>query len=156
MSTKTTAKAKATKEVKETKKEFKLESIFSMWRNVSKQGKVYFSGQFDGKKIRGFYNTDKKNPKEPDFRVYALDEKGDIEKDEIVSLWCNVSKKNKRYLSGKIDGQRVIGFINEKSKENPIVPYFTLYWSDQQETKEEAKKEEFEEISTDDAKALPF
>ena len=106
MSTKTTAKAKATKEVKETK-EFKLESIFSMWRNVSKQGKVYFSGQFDGKKIRGFYNTDKKNPKEPDFRVYALDEKGDIEKDEIVSLWCNVSKKNKRYLSGKIDGQKL-------------------------------------------------
>lgn len=139
MSTKTTAKAKTTAEAK---KEFKLESIFSMWKNLSKEGKVYFSGEFAGKKLRGFYNANKKNPNEPDFRVYALDEKGNIEKEPLTALWSNVSKNNKRYLSGNLDGKRVIGFINQKSKENEKIPYFTLYWSDQQNTKEESKKEE--------------
>lgn len=150
MSTKTTAKAKATAEVK---KEFKLESIFSMWKNVSKEGKVYFSGKFDGGKIIGFYNGKKQNPKEPDFRIYKLLENGDIAKEELISLWCNVSKNGKKYLSGKIDGQRVIGFINQKSKENEKIPYLTLYWSDDQGAKE-VKKEEFEEITANED--LPY
>lgn len=145
------------------KKEFKLEQVFAMWKQKSKNGNAYFSGRLDGAKIRGFYNTNKKNPKEPDIRIYGIAENGDLTKEEIISLWCNATKNGKKILSGQYMGKRVVGFINSKATEENKMPYFSVYWSEDQEQEskpeketKKAKKEEakFEEIKTDDD--LPF
>ena len=110
-------------------KKFNLVKIFSMWKEKSKNGMQYFTGKTtDGTKLTAFYNTDKKNLKEPDLKVYIRTEDG-LSKDPFVSLWCNTSKKGKKLLSGKIDGKKVIGFINEKPSEKQ--PYFQVYWSDE-------------------------
>lgn len=115
----------------ETKKEFKMEQAFALWKNTSKSGSEYFTGS-DGKtKLVAFYNGKKKNPKEPDLRVYAQDKDGKAEKDELVSLWVNVSKNGKKYLSGKLGEKRLVGFINENAKEKQ--PYVSVYFSDEQE-----------------------
>lgn len=149
-------------------------SIIALWKKRSKDGKkTYFTGKMeDGTNenefyLTAFYNTDKKNLKEPDMRVYARDDEGNLSKEPILSLWCNATKNGKKVLSGKIDGKRVIGFINQNAKENQ--PYISIYWSDEQtpkaETKEEPKQTkkapskknpepEFEEIPSDES--LPF
>ena len=112
------------------KKQFDLEQAFAMWRNKSKEGKIYFSGKYQGERIIGFTNGMKKNPKEPDVRIYEIDEHGNMKKEELTSLWVNVSKNNKKYLSGKLEGKRIIGFIREKATEKQ--PYFSVYYSDEQ------------------------
>ena len=148
----------ATKTANAGKKEFKLEQVFAMWKRVGKGGKAYFTGQHDGKHIIGFFNTAKQNPKEPDIRIYHENEKGDIEKEPFVSLWCNVKDNNKKYLSGKIDGKRVVGFINAKATDENKQPYFSVYWSDNAEetnNKTKGKKaEQKEQVQIDDD--LPF
>ena len=124
------------------KKQFDLEQAFAMWKNKSKDGKTYFSGKYQDGRIIGFANGMKKNPKEPDVRIYEIDEQGNMKKEELTSLWVNVSKNNKKYLSGKLDGKRLIGFIREKATEKQ--PYFSVYYSEsepkQQETKDAAAK----------------
>ena len=152
----TATKTKATKKT-EVKKEFKLKQVFALWKSESKKGNAYFTGKDENfRHLIGFYNTKKQNPKEPDLRVYVLGSNGELSEDPYVSLWCNASKNNKKYLSGKIDGKRVIGFINSKASEKQ--PYISVYWSDEQNKpeakKEEAKEPEFEEISCDEE--LPF
>ena len=121
----------ATQTTNATKKEFTLKQVFAMWKRASKDGKTYFTGKDEtGKELRGFFNTKKQNPKEPDVRIYHLTEGKDLEKEPFVSLWCNVTKNGKKYLSGKIDGKKVIGFINDKSTDENKMPYFSVYWSD--------------------------
>lgn len=148
-----------------TKKEFTLKQVFAMWKRTSKNGKTYFSGKdIDGREIRGFYNTDKANPKEPDIRIYHLTESGELEKEVYISLWCNAKENGKKYLSGKLDGLRVVGFINSKATAENKQPYFSVYWSDteekpvaEKETKKaskSAKAEKKEETETD--LDLPF
>lgn len=154
MSTKTTAKATAT----ETKKEFKLEQAFAMWKNKSKDGKkTYLSSNG----LIGFYNTKKKNPKEPDLRVYYKDVKGEIMTDDegkeivVCSLWCNVSEKTKKkYLTGTYEGQKVVGFINESKNEK--APYLSVYYREDGELTKptETTKKKYEEVETDND--LPF
>lgn len=160
----------ATKTENATKKEFTLKQVFAMWKRTSKNGKTFFSGKDEnGKEIRGFYNTNKQNPKEPDIKIYHLAEGGELEKEVFVSLWCNAKDNGKKYLSGKIDGKRVVGFINAKAIAENKQPYFSVYWSDDAEVKKGAgpetkkeskpkysKKEEpkFEEVETDED--LPF
>lgn len=147
------------------KKVFNLEQVFALWRQKTKDGKkTYFSGKIGEEYLTGFYNTKKQNPKEPDIRIYKRDEEGNLSKEEFVSLWCNVTKNGKKLLSGKIDGRRVIGFINTSGNEK--APYISVYWSDEtgseteepkKETKpKKAKKEEpkHEEVETDED--LPF
>lgn len=150
------------------KKEFTLEQVFALWRQKSKDGKkTYFSGKIGDEYLTGFYNTNKQNPKEPDIRIYKRDEEGNLSKEEFVSLWCNAKENGKKYLTGKIDGKRVVGFINSSGNEK--APYISVYWSDDQnkdtakaESKpdpkatktKKAKKEEFEEVGTDED--LPF
>lgn len=148
MSTKTTAKTE--------KKEFTLKQVFAMWKRTSKNGNSYFTGKLaDGTEIRGFYVTKKQNPKEPDIRIYKVDANGNLDKDVYLSLWCNAKDNGKKYLSGKIDGKRVVGFINAKATEKNKQPYFSLYWSDSEETAK-AKKDEpkYEEVDKDSE--LPF
>lgn len=123
----------------ETKKEMKMEQVFALWKQTSKSGNEYFTGS-DGKtKLVAFYNGKKKNPKEPDLRVYAVDKDGKAEEKELVSLWCNVSKSGKKYLTGKLEEKRLVGFINENPK-NEKQPYVSVYFSE--DAKAEENKEE--------------
>lgn len=140
--------------------EKKMIQVFAMWKNEGKNGKPYFTGKLeDGTKLTGFYNTDKKNMKEPDIRIYKVDGNNKIEGEEFVSLWCNSTKDGKKkYLSGKVDGKRVVGFIREKATGK--LPYFTVYWADEdlpqaEAPKKSAKKDEpkYEEAVDQD---LPF
>lgn len=136
------------------KKEFTLKPVFVLWKKKSKDGKKsYFTGSCDDREcyLTAFYNTQKQNPKEPDIRVYERDKDGNLSKDVFVSLWCNVTKNGKKILSGKIDGKRVIGFINQNAKEKQ--PYVSVYWSDDE--KQEKKEEKYVEIKQEDID-LPF
>lgn len=144
------------------KKEFNLRQVFAMWKRASKNGNTYFSGKdAEGKEIRGFYNTDKKNPNEPDIRIYHLTESGELEKEPFISLWCNAKESGKKYLSGKIDGKRVVGFINTKSTAENKQPYFSVYWSDtavkqETETKKATKTAKAEKKEENEDNDLPF
>lgn len=129
---------------KEEKKESKLQEVFAMWKETSKEGKTYFTGKVDGTQVRGFYNRNKKNPNEPDIRIYELDGEGELAKEEKLCLWCNATEKGTKYLNGKLDGKRVVGFINEKATKENKQPYFTVYFSeDQESTKKETEKDPF-------------
>ena len=95
--------------------------VLAMWQEKSKNGNVYFTGKTeDGKKLVGFYNlaAQKKNPKEPDIRIYEHKEK--LEK-PFLSVWVNVSKSGKKYLVGLMENKKVVGFVNEP-KEGKKVP----------------------------------
>lgn len=141
----------ATKKTAETKKEFNMEQAFAMWKQKSKSGTDYFTGTaFDKKKLVGFYNGKKKNPKEPDIRIYGIDGEGKAESEEFVSLWVNVSKSGKKYLSGKLDKKKIVGFINDKSK-NAKAPYFSCYYSESTPKKQE--EEAFTDASSEE---VPF
>ena len=61
---------------KDTKKDNKkLEDFCALWEQESKNGNTYLSGKDrDGNRLVAFYNDNKKNPKEPDIRVYYSDE----------------------------------------------------------------------------------
>lgn len=132
----------------ETKKEFKMKDVFTMWLYTSKNNKgMYLSGRdVTGQKLVGFFNGKKNNPKEPDVRIYACTEDG-ISKEEYISLWCNVSKNGKKFLSGKMGGTRVVGFISSRAEADGTIPYFTVYFSEADEVKkaqEEVKQAEEE------------
>ena len=127
-------------QTKEQKKEFNMKQVFVMWIRKSKNGRQYVSGvDAAGERLVGFFNGKKKNPKEPDVRIYRVDQDGHTEQDEFTSLWMNVSKNNKKYLTGKVGGQRVVGFINNKATTSGKIPYFTVYESDSEPPKKEDK-----------------
>lgn len=113
----------------ETKQTMKMNQVMAMWKRESKQGKPYFSGKLaDGTNLVGFYNTFKKNPQEPDVRIYKAGELGH-NGEAVMTLWANVSKKGTKYLSGTYEGKRVIGFINGDDASNK--PYFAVYSRDE-------------------------
>lgn len=142
-----------TKKVEE-KKEFTLEQVFAMWKETSKKGASYFTGKCDKGYIKGFYNTNKQNPKEPDIRIYLTNDKGDLEKDVYLSLWCNTTDNGKKYLTGKLGDKRVVGFINAKANEENKQPYFTVYYSDDKKPEKVTKERpQMEEIKDE---KLPF
>jgi uncharacterized protein (DUF736 family) len=132
---------------KATKKEFKMEQVFAMWKKQGKNGTTYFSGKLGEEWLVGFYNSKKKNPKEPDVRIY----KQDNLKEEFLSLWMNVSKGGKKFLSGKLGDKRIVGFINNGKNEN--APYFSCYYSEEGTAE---KKEEFMEVPDNAQEELPF
>ena len=119
------------------KTETATKQIFALWKKTGKAGTEYFTGADETGKLVAFYNGKKKNPKEPDLRIYRADEKGSAD-DEILSMWCNVSKSGQKYLTGKMDDQRIVGFINETPK-NEKQPYIVGYVSDD-ETLTQASK----------------
>ena len=140
----------ATKKTTEGKKEFKMEQALAMWKQKSKSGKDYFTGTaFGKKKLVGFYNGKKKNPKEPDIRIYGIDGEGKAESEEFVSLWVNVSKNGKKYLSGKLGEKKIVGFINDGKNEK--APYFSCYYSESTPKKQE--EEAFTDASSEE---VPF
>lgn len=144
----------AAKKTAEQKKEFNMVQVFAMWKKKSKAGKPYFTGQGDGFFLTGFYNGKKQNPKEPDVRVYKMDADGNMEKEEYCSLWMNVSKGGKKYLSGKVDGKKVVGFINDT--ENTKRPYFSVYFSEGEPKKAVPATDDFVTVPEGSEEELPF
>lgn len=134
------------------KKEFNMKEVFTMWLKKNDKGNQYLSGKTpDGLRLVGFFNGKKKNPKEPDVRIYEVDADGKRKEEELTSLWVNISKNDKKYLSGKVGEMRVVGFINSKAEPNGKRPYFSCYESDSTpKAQEVAKPEPQEEID------LPF
>ena len=118
---------KVTKE-NELKKGSELVESFALWLNKSKAGNDYLTGRLNEKlgngKLVGYFNTNKKNPKEPDIRVYSLDSEGHQDK-EIADLWDSVSKSENEYLTGVSDEQeRLIGFYGEKGAKTPFIKVY--------------------------------
>lgn len=114
--------------------------IIALWRKTSKAGKTYFSGMdATGVELTGFYNINKDNDKAPVLRVYKRD---DINK-EVLAMWLKTAKSGVKYLSGKYDGKNVVGFINDKPK-NEKAPYIRIYESEEQaKPADKPKKEKF-------------
>lgn len=111
--------------------------ILALWKQTSKKGDSFLSS----KDYVGFYNSNKKNPKEPDMRIYKKDADGKVGKESLLDLWCNVTKDGKgKYLTGKISGRKVVGFITKDWTEESKKPYVSIYYSDEVQT--EQKKEE--------------
>ena len=122
----------------------KLQGVFALWRRKSQNGNVYFSGKTEGgSNLIGFYNTDKKNLKEPDLRVYAKDTEGGLSKDPFVSLWVNATNSGKKLLSGKLEGKKLIGFINASADEKN--PYISVYYSEDDQKEDDQKEDDQKE-----------
>ncbi len=109
----------------------KMTPVFALWKKTSKDGKPYFTGKTEGEDklfLTGFFNTNKKNPKEPDLRVYTQDQNHELSKEPYISMWCNVAKSGRKYLSGKIGDKRLVGFINDNADSKR--PYVSVYYSE--------------------------
>lgn len=95
---------------------FDLPEAFVLWENTSKAGSKYLSGNTTEElqtKLVGFYNTNKKNPKEPDIRIYDVDADGK-QGNEVCSLWENISKNENRYLTGTTnENEKIIAFYTK-------------------------------------------
>lgn len=114
-------------------KEFNLQEAFVLWRNKSKNGTDYLRGQdLHNNKLVGFFNTKKKNPKEPDIRIceVTMGEDGtQTTGNEVCSLWESVSKNEKRYLTGSTDeNEKIIAFYGDINKE--ARPYIRAYFKE--------------------------
>ena len=86
--TKTVEKKQEVKAEQE-KKETTLKQVFAMWKKTSQKGTTYFTGNIYKTELKGFYVTKKKNPKEPDVKIYKVIE-DELSQEPILSLWCNV------------------------------------------------------------------
>ena len=120
---------KEVKEIKETEKkeETNLEEAFVMWKHKAKSGVDYLSGNTKDKiQLMGFFNKNKKNPKEPDVRVYTLDENGK-QQDEVCALWESTSKGGNKYLSGNSEDDFLVAFYNDIDG-NEKLPYIRAYY----------------------------
>ena len=107
-----------------------LKEAFALWEN-KKGDSVYYTGKTsDDKPVRvvAFINDSKKNPKEPDIRVYEQVEKGQ-KKPDLASLWESKSKAGKVYFSGSTnDNEKLIAFINDDTKDGKY-PAIRVYFS---------------------------
>lgn len=123
---------KAKKEVKEVKKEekkeeFNLDEAFVLWKHEGNNGVCYLTGNTPDKvKLLGFFNNKKKNPKEPDIRIYSLDENGK-QSEEVCALWETESKNGNKYLSGNSDDDFLVAFYND-IEDNGKLPYLRAYY----------------------------
>lgn len=111
-------------------RKFDLTEAFVLWEKTSKAGRKYLSGktseELDFLELVGYYNTNKKNPKEPDIRIYVTDKEG--EQEEVCSLWENISKNETRYLTGTTnENEKIIAFYNNV-EEHPNRPYIRAYY----------------------------
>lgn len=121
--------AKKNEKVVKTEQKSTLQELFAMWKQNSKAGKPYFTGKDSNVELKGFYNTEKKNPKEPDLKIYTLDDKKELNKEPYLVLWCNATEKGVKYLTGKLNDKRVVAFINDKATDDNKQPYLKVYLS---------------------------
>lgn len=124
-----TVKETTKTENKEVVNEFKLTEAFVLWLNQSKAGNTYYKGyDLHKNKLVAYPNTNKKNPKEPDVRVYLINAEGNQDK-EVASLWDNISKNNKQFLSGTTDeNEKLVGFYGDKTNQDR--PYIRVYFKE--------------------------
>lgn len=112
----------------EVKQEFNLTEAFVLWKNTSKEGKDYLKGYTFNKetKLVGFFNGTKKNPKEPDVRVYSLvDGKQEL---EVAALWETTTKNGKRILTGSTnDNEKLVAFYGKEHQE--MRPFIRAYYN---------------------------
>ena len=133
------------------KKEFKLKEVCALWSVKTEKGNSYLRGSGDVTgSVVGFYNTNKKNPKEPDLQIYRTDKEGNTDKRPIISLWCNVGVKG-IYLTGKLFNSKVVGFVNSDTKDGKR-PKVSIYFSLEQ-NKGPKTEEPVPPITSDE---LPF
>ena len=109
-----------------------LTEAFVLWKNTSRAGNEYLEGFTSDKlgkvNLVGYFNTNKKNAKEPDIRIYTLDSENKQDK-EIADLWENISHNEKRYLTGTTDEkERLVGFYNN-DKDHQDRPYIRTYFN---------------------------
>jgi len=117
-------------EVKEVKKELK--DCMTLWLHESANNTKYLTGICaDGIiKLVGFFNSNKENPKQPDIQIYMVDEEGKREDKPCCTLWENIDKNEKRYLSGSTnENEKVVGWYRDIS-ENEKRPYINVYYSE--------------------------
>ena len=116
-----------TTQIKEEKKEFDLKEAFVLWKNVAKSGKEYLAGFVNNEektKLKGFFNTDKRNPKEPDIRVYTEVNEKLV---EVASLWTNIDKNEKKYVTGTTDEhEKLVGWFGLENQE--ARPFVRVYY----------------------------
>lgn len=122
-------KTSNTKEIKKGANE--LTEAFALWLHKSKANNEYLSGLTTSEngdvRLVGYFNTNKKNPKEPDIRVYSLNDEGNQDL-EVADLWENISKQETRYLSGTTnDKEKLVGFYGDKKEEKK--PYIRVYFN---------------------------
>lgn len=105
----------------------KMDFAFCLYRKTSKAGNHYFTGNG----LIGFYNEEKKNPKEPDLRISRIEPLTGGAKEDFASLWVQVSKDGQTtYLTGKVYDQRIIGFISKQDTTDQPTPYVNFYFDD--------------------------
>ncbi len=142
------------------KKEFKMNQIATLWINKSKKGLIYLSGTLtSGHKIIGYFNTSKKNLKEPDIRFYDVNEDGTIERESSFALWVNTSKNNKKYATGKMGETKITGFFNSKTTIGGKVPYLNIYESQEYKKEDSSVKTDsqgFIAVPEGSGEELPF
>lgn len=118
-----------TTQKKDEKKEFNLKEAFVLWKNESKKtpGTYYLAGfvaNDEKTKLKGFFNTNKKNPKEPDIRVYT---EVDTKLVEVASLWTNIDKNEKKYVTGTTDeNEKLVGWFGQENQE--MRPFIRCYY----------------------------
>lgn len=137
MATKKSLKPNTTQETpktEEVKREFNLKEFFVLWKYENKKKAItYYMGHITSKeyefsKLIAFQNSKKKNPKEPDLRIYLVDEKGKKDTEVFISLWMNATENGKEYFSGKMGDDRLVGFISKNTENNR--PAIRVYFSD--------------------------
>ena len=124
------SKVKINKEEVKIEERKELKEAFALWNNTAKSGSEYLTGKCEDMKLIGFFNKEKKNEKEPDIRIYII-ENDDISKEAVASLWKNTSKGGNYYLSGTDnENNKLVGFYNTKFIEFPNRPFIRVYYSE--------------------------
>ena len=90
---------------------------------IYKDEEDVFRGFLNDRNFIGKWNFGKKNPKEPDLRLYYEDLNGGWEKQDFLSLWLKKSTTGREYFIGNRDGITYIGLIrfNRMSEEEPFI-----------------------------------
>lgn len=131
-------------------------ALFALWRNKSKAGNLYFSGKVNGKDVIGYY-TKTNNAKRPALKLYESSDTPSKDKKEIAAFWLNTTKDGQRnYLSGTVEGVRVVGFINDSATDENKQPYIRFYVSPRRDDPAEANGQQRIEAKPDENGDLPF
>ena len=115
--------------MKKVEEKKKLEEVIVLWKKTSKEGNIYYKGHdFNNNYVVAWVNSTKKNPNEPDIRIYEYKENGK----EVASLWEQVKETtNTRYLTGVTndeDKDKLVAFYDKE--ENEKRPYIRVYFKE--------------------------
>ena len=101
--------------MKKVEEKKKLEEVIVLWKKTSKDGVIYYKGHdFNNNYVVAWVNSTKKNPNEPDLRIYEDKEDGK----EVASLWEKVKETTgTRYLTGTTndeDKDKLVAFYDKE------------------------------------------